>query len=112
MSVGGPSIWVCSAAPAGGRLGLDLPGVISVKWRFARLAGAEGFSVQLHILDVPLEERWRRVQARNEEKGETHQLQFEVTRDMFDFVESMWEPPGEAEKAACNAIVIVGAGRL
>jgi len=74
--------------------------------RFAKLADAVGFSVQLHILDVPAEERWRRVEARNAEKGETHQLQFAVTRDMFDFVETLWEPPGEAEKAACNAVVV------
>ena len=74
--------------------------------RFTKLADAAGFSVQLHILDVPAEERWRRVQARNEEKGETHQLQFAVTREMFDFVESMWEPPDDAEKTACNAVVI------
>jgi predicted kinase len=74
--------------------------------RFTELARAAGFTVQLHVLDVPPEERWRRVQSRNTEKGETHQLQFAVTRDMFDFVESMWEPPDETEMAACNGILI------
>ena len=72
--------------------------------RFAKLAAAAGLSVRLHLLDVPLEERWRRVQARNIGKGETHQLQFAVTRDMFDFVESLWEPPGEAEMTTCDGI--------
>jgi predicted kinase len=77
--------------------------------RFAELARASGFSVQLHVLDVSLEERWRRVQLRNTEKGETHQLRFAVTRDMFDFVESMWEPPDETEMTNCNGILIADA---
>ena len=77
--------------------------------RFAKLAAAAGFSVQLHILDVPREERWRRFQVRNAEGGEAPQLQFAVTRGMFDFVETMWEPPNEAERAACNAVLVADA---
>ncbi len=50
------------------------------------------------------EERWRRVQARNAAKGETHQLQFAVTREMFDFVETMWEMPDDREMIACAGV--------
>jgi predicted kinase len=72
--------------------------------RFAELAGDAGLSVQLHVLDVPAEERWRRVEARNAQKGETYQLGFDVSREMFDFVEGLWEPPTEAEMLAYNGI--------
>ena len=68
--------------------------------KFAGLAKAAGLSVQLHFIDVPAEERWRRVQARNARKGETYQLAFDVTREMFDFVEGLWEPPTDAEMLA------------
>jgi len=72
--------------------------------RFALLACDAGLSRQLHVLDVPADERWRRVELRNAQKGETHQLRFAVTREMFDFVETMWEPPTVAEMADCNGI--------
>jgi predicted kinase len=72
--------------------------------RFAGLAAGVGSSVQLHFIDVPLEERWRRVESRNARKGETYQLRFDVTRAMFDYVESMWEPPTAEEMDACNGV--------
>jgi predicted kinase len=72
--------------------------------RFAGMARDAGLSVQLHFIDVPADERWRRVQARNVEKGETHQLDFDVTREMFDFVETLWEPPTDAEMAALDGV--------
>jgi predicted kinase len=62
--------------------------------RFVDLAKAAGLSVELHFLDVPADERWRRVEARNAEKTGTHRLPFDVTREMFDFVESMGAPDG------------------
>ncbi len=68
--------------------------------KFADLARAAGLRVQLHHVDVPVEERWRRVERRNAEKGETFRL--EVTRPMFNFIERMWEPPTEAEMRALN----------
>jgi predicted kinase len=55
-------------------------------------------------LDVPAEERWRRVETRNTRKGETYQLGFDVTREMFDFVERLWEPPTHAEMIAYNGV--------
>jgi predicted kinase len=72
--------------------------------KFADLAKAAGLSVQLHFIDVPAEERWRRVETRNARKGETYQLAFDVTREMFDFVEELWEPPSHAEMLAYNGV--------
>jgi predicted kinase len=72
--------------------------------RFADLAKAAGLSVQLHFIDVSADERWRRVQARNAQKGETYQLGFDVTREMFDFVEALWEPPTDAEMRAYDGV--------
>jgi len=74
--------------------------------RYADLAREAGLSVQLHFLDASPAERWRRVEARNCQKGETYQLGFDVTREMFDFVETLWEPPSDAEMAACNGLRI------
>ncbi len=71
---------------------------------FASLARDAGLPLRLHVLDVPVEERWCRVLARNAEKGETHQLQFAVTREMFDFVETLWEPPTDREMADCDGV--------
>lgn len=73
-----------------------------VRARYAALAVEAGLPVRLHFLDVPAEERWRRVDARNQRSSD--QLGFAVTRDMFDFVEAMWEPPSEAEMAACDGL--------
>ncbi|HLG88277.1 MAG TPA: ATP-binding protein [Alphaproteobacteria bacterium] len=70
--------------------------------KFANLARDAGLTIQLHYLDVPKEERWRRVTSRNAAKGETFRL--EVTREMFDLVESLWEPPDAAEMATLNGI--------
>jgi len=60
-------------------------------------ARAAGLSTRLHWLDVPVEERWRRVQARNSATGPAAQLAFAITRAMFDEVETMWEAPTGAE---------------
>ena len=75
------------------------------KW--AELAASAGLPARLHHLDVDAEERWRRVQERNAERGPTFRL--EVTREMFDFVEGMWEPPSAAETERLNAIRIAAA---
>lgn len=74
--------------------------------RLVGLARELGLSTQLHFVDVPAQERWRRVEERNCAKGATNHLPFDVTREMFDFVESIWEPPTEAELAASNGVRI------
>lgn len=49
----------------------------------------------LHYVDANAECRWRRVERRNRERGTTYRL--EVTRQMFDFVEGMFEAPTAEE---------------
>jgi predicted kinase len=89
---------------------LDLGfGQRSNRSKFAALAREAGLPVELHVLDVPASERWRRVEARNAAKGQTYQLPFAVTREMFDFVESIWEPPTDAELATLNGVVVSAA---
>lgn len=61
-----------------------------------------GCTVQTHYLEVDAVERWKRVEQRNSEKGETFSLQ--VTRDMFDFFEAMWESPSENELISLNEV--------
>lgn len=68
------------------------------KW--AKLAADAGLPVRLHHLDVDAKERWRRVQGRNVERGPTFRL--EVTREMFVFVETLWERPSDDELASLN----------
>ncbi|NKB26358.1 MAG: hypothetical protein GKR99_01875 [Rhodobacteraceae bacterium] len=60
--------------------------------------------VTLHYIDVPRDIRWDRVQQRNTEKGATFAL--EVTREMFEFIEDLWEAPTEAEMSARNGVMI------
>lgn len=74
--------------------------------RYVRLATEAGVSAQLHYVDVSPDERWRRVQARNEQKGDTYQLPFDVTREMFDFVETQFEPPTDDEMHTTNGVRI------
>lgn len=66
--------------------------------KFRALAGDAGLSAVVHFLDIPADERWYRVNRRNKERGETYAM--EVDRQMFDFMEGMWEPPLEAEWSA------------
>ena len=65
-------------------------------------ARAAGLGVKLHFVDVALEERWRRVSGRNEQQGETYRLT--VTRPMFDFIETFWQPPDAAEMADLDGV--------
>ncbi len=76
--------------------------------KFANLAREAGLSLELHFRDVPATERWRRIEARNAKKAETYQLPFDVTLEMFDFVESIWDSPTDEELAALNGIVDSG----
>ncbi len=62
---------------------------------FTKWAANHGFSVQLHFIDIPTNVRWQRVQKRNTERKDT--FQFEVTREMFDFIDAIWEAPSPEE---------------
>jgi predicted kinase len=60
----------------------------------ARIAAAcedMGLPTAIHFVDVPAPIRWERVQSRNREQGETYAMQ--VDRSMFQFMETIWEPP-------------------
>jgi predicted kinase len=70
--------------------------------RIAQQAQAAGLSIRLHFIDVPTEERWRRVSGRNDAQGETYRMT--VTRPMFDFIESIWQPPSPDELAALDGV--------
>ena len=50
---------------------------------------------KLHVLSVGASERWKRVDGRNKDRGETFHM--EITRSMFDYIESTWEPPSDNE---------------
>ncbi len=73
--------------------------------QYADLAREAGFPVKLHLVDAPAEERWRRVEARNT-APDADQLPFKLTREMFDFVEAMWERPDAEELAALDGEVV------
>lgn len=72
--------------------------------RVAERATAAGVGVRLHFLDVEATERWRRVEARNEQQGETYRVK--VTRPMFDFIETIWQPPTPEEMSAFDGVRI------
>ncbi len=78
------------------------------RMKFVRLATESRLSVQLHFLDLPREDRWQRVQARNAAKDKEPRagkaFQLEVDKEMFNFVEDMWEPPTDEEMNALNGV--------
>ncbi len=59
--------------------------------KFRALCADANLVAAVHFVDVDREIRWQRVQQRNAEQGETYAMQ--VDRQMFDFMEGMWEPP-------------------
>ncbi len=59
-------------------------------------ARAAGVSCVLHVLEVDAEVRWERVRERN--RGESGTYAFEVTREMFEFMEGRWEAPSAEER--------------
>ncbi|MBL4766545.1 MAG: ATP-binding protein [Rhodobacteraceae bacterium] len=63
--------------------------------RYASLAKQAQFTAKLHVLNVDTSERWKRVEARNINQGETYHM--EITRGMFDYIETTWEPPSNGE---------------
>lgn len=77
---------------------LDL-GFTSAKHRqlYIDLAKNHGVGIEVHHIDVNSKERWRRVQNRNSKKGDTYSMQ--VTKEMFDYIESIFEEFTEEEKA-------------
>lgn len=72
--------------------------------RVAERAASAGVGVRLHFLDIDATERWRRVEQRNEQQGETFRVK--VTRPMFDFIETIWQPPTDDEMSALDGVRI------
>jgi predicted kinase len=78
---------------------------LEARARYAGLAMDAGFAVKLHLVDAPAQARWERVEARNHAPG-ADQLPFKVTREMFDFVETMWQRPTAEELAALDGVAV------
>ena len=72
--------------------------------RVADQVASVGIPTRLHFLDVDAGERWRRVEARNEQQGKTFRVK--VTRPMFDFIETIWQPPTPEEMSALDGVRI------
>ncbi|WP_168225008.1 ATP-binding protein [Azoarcus sp. DD4] len=87
----------------GGSAVLDLGFMkVSDRARFISLAETKALPVQMHYVDAPHSLRRARVLSRNSEKGGT--FSFEVTPSMFDFMETQFESPTEAELSKSVAI--------
>ena len=63
--------------------------------KFRKFADVNGYELRTHFLDISKETRWKRVMKRNNEKGAT--FEFVVSREDFDFMETWFEQPTEAE---------------
>jgi predicted kinase len=63
--------------------------------RIRQMAEAKNLSLQWHFVDAPQEVRRARVGERNTAKGETFVM--EVTPEMFEMLEAVYEPPAPAE---------------
>jgi predicted kinase len=63
--------------------------------RIRQMAEAKGLSLQWHFVDAPQGVRRARVADRNTAKGET--FVHEVTPEMFEMLEAVYEPPAPAE---------------
>ncbi len=63
--------------------------------KFRKFALDNRFEFKLHFLDIPKETRWKRIQKRNLEKGNT--FEFEVSKEDFDFMETWFEIPTTSE---------------
>ena len=59
--------------------------------RVREIADATGLPVQFHFVDAPQAVRRARVAGRNVVRGEGFAI--EVSPDMFDFIEGVYEPP-------------------
>lgn len=95
-------IWSTAAAviAAGASVVLDL-GLMrrSDRERVAEIGQAVEIPVRFHFVDAPQDVRRARVLERNEVRGETFAI--EVTPDMFDFMEGVYEAPDAEERARC-----------
>ena len=91
-------IWSTAEAvlAAGTSVVLDTGGMRRAdRERIRQMAQAKNLSLQWHFVDAPQEVRRARVADRNAAKGETFVA--EVTPEMFEMLEAVYEPPAPAE---------------
>ena len=91
-------IWSTAEAvlAAGAPVVLDTGGMRRAdRDRIRQMAEAKRLSLQWHFVDAPREVRRARVADRNAAKGETFVM--EVTPEMFEMLEAVYEPPAPAE---------------
>jgi predicted kinase len=86
---------------------LGIPSILDIgfqrlehRQRYATLVKQAQLPARLHVLNVDASERWKRVEARNKNQGETFHM--EITRGMFDYIETTWEPPSDGEIASMS----------
>jgi predicted kinase len=93
-------IWSVAAGiiGAGGSVILDI-GLMrrADRTRIREIAEATGLPLRFHFVDAPEEVRRARVAGRNVVRGENFAI--EVSPDMFDFIEGVYEPPEPGELA-------------
>jgi predicted kinase len=91
-------IWSCAAAvlATGTSVILDI-GLMrkADRARVKEIAAAVELPLQFHFVTAPQEVRRARVADRNVIRGESFAI--EVTPEMFDFIEGVFEAPDEAE---------------
>jgi predicted kinase len=81
---------------AGTSVVLDIGGMRRAdRDRIRQMAEAKGLSLQWHFVDAPKEVRRARVTDRNAAKGDTFVM--EVTPQMFDMLEAIYDRPSPAE---------------
>ena len=81
---------------AGASVVLDIGAMRRVdRARVGQIAREKGLSPQWHFVDAPQEVRRARVADRNASKGATFVM--EVTPEMFEMLEGIYEPPVPAE---------------
>lgn len=91
-------IWSTAEAvlAAGTSVVLDTGGMRRAdRERIRQMAEAKGRSLQWHFVDAPQEVRRARVSDRNTSRGATFVM--EVTPEMFEMLEAVYEPPVPAE---------------
>ncbi|WP_411286942.1 AAA family ATPase [Phenylobacterium sp.] len=71
----------------------------SDRQRVREIAEAVGLPLQFHFVSAPQEVRRARVAGRNVVKGESFAI--EVTPDLFDFIEGIYEAPEKEELKGC-----------
>ena len=70
--------------------------------KFIEFANKNNFEFKIHYLDISKSERFKRIQNRNFNRGETYE--FDVSEEDFEFMEDWFEPLTDNELT--NALII------